>query len=77
MGLPSTDETGVDRIEVSIDGAPFERYKQPVTLSAYKDYRVKFRAIDVLDNPSPEFDVQLSGEWVPRGDVPEFMPILR
>jgi uncharacterized cupredoxin-like copper-binding protein len=53
--ITATDtESGVDRIEYSLDGAAFTRYTAPVVVSTVGSHMVHSRATDVAGNTSPE-----------------------
>jgi len=73
--LDASDETGLNSIQVSVDRKPFVTYQGPFALSAYKNYTVRFRTVDLLGNRSPEFEIGISGEWVPRSDLSSYAPI--
>ncbi|HEV2783072.1 MAG TPA: plastocyanin/azurin family copper-binding protein [Actinophytocola sp.] len=47
-------ESGVDRIEYSLDGAAFVRYTEPVLVNQVGTHMVHYRARDVAGNTSPE-----------------------
>jgi hypothetical protein len=50
----SDAQSGVDRIEYSLDGAAVVRYTAPVVVSAQGSHMVHYRATDVAGNTSPE-----------------------
>src|SRR2546430_13424898 len=53
--ITATDtESGVDRIEYSLDGGAFTRYTGPVVVNAVGSHMVHSRATDVAGNTSPE-----------------------
>lgn len=64
------DDTGVERVEYSLDGRDFASYEEPIVLSALQTYRMKVRAVDRVGNRSPELTFVIAGEWVPRGEQP-------
>ncbi len=64
------DDTGVERVEYSLDGAAFAPYEAPIVLSALQSYRLTVRAVDLVGNRSPDLTFLIAGEWVPRGDLP-------
>jgi plastocyanin len=47
-------QSGVDRVEYSLDGAAFARYTEPVTVNSVGAHMVHYRATDVAGNTSPE-----------------------
>nr|WP_203866649.1 family 16 glycoside hydrolase [Plantactinospora endophytica] len=52
--LSATDSgSGVGRIEYSLDGGAYGTYSGPVTVSAYGQHTVTYRATDVAGNTSP------------------------
>lgn len=50
----SDSQSGVDRIEYSLDGAAFVRYTSPVVVSSVGSHMVHYRATDVAGNTSVE-----------------------
>lgn len=53
--LTATDtESGVDKVEYSLDGAAFTRYSDPVRVTAVGAHTVRYRATDVAGNTSAE-----------------------
>lgn len=59
--VTATDnQSGVDRIEYSLDGAAFARYSAPVVVSALGAHTVRYRATDVAGNTSPEGTVSFT-----------------
>jgi hypothetical protein len=53
--LTATDsQSGVDRVEYSLDGAAFTRYSAPVAVSALGAHMLRYRATDHAGNTSPE-----------------------
>jgi hypothetical protein len=47
-------ESGVERIEYSLDGGAFVRYTAPVAVTAVGPHMVHYRATDVAGNTAPE-----------------------
>ena len=68
--LSARDNVKLDRIEYAVDRGPYKPYAEPITLSAYKSYKVRYRAVDFVGNVSPEFETRVTGEYVPRGELP-------
>jgi hypothetical protein len=59
--ITATDsESGVDRVEYSLDGAAFTRYTAPVVVSATGAHLVRYRAIDAAGNTSPDGTVSFT-----------------
>jgi hypothetical protein len=55
VALTATDtESGVDKVEYSLDGAAFTRYSTPVRVTTNGAHTVRYRATDVAGNTSPE-----------------------
>ncbi|MEO3818453.1 family 16 glycoside hydrolase [Plantactinospora sp. B24E8] len=51
--LSATDSgSGVGRVEYALDGGPYGTYSAPVTVSAYGEHTVTYRATDVAGNTS-------------------------
>jgi hypothetical protein len=58
--IKAMDNERVARIEVSIDGAAFVSYSEPVLLDADVDHVLSARAIDLVGNVSPVRTMQVS-----------------
>jgi hypothetical protein len=56
----SDSESGVDRIEYSLDGGAFSRYTYPVTVTSLGAHTVRYRATDRAGNTSAEQQVQFT-----------------
>jgi hypothetical protein len=65
--LTAQDETGVDRIEYSINQKAFQPYASPLELGNYEDYHLRFRAIDDVANESETRSLMFPAGHVPRG----------
>ncbi len=60
--LNATDETGLDRIEVSVGKSAFALYEGPMVLPAKKNHLLRFRAWDVLGNASPAMSFRVRAD---------------
>lgn len=71
--VTATDsQSGVDRIEYSLDGGPYLAYSAPVVVDRAGDHTVRYRAVDKAGNTSDVQTIDLTVvDSSPGGDCPE------
>ncbi|APY90631.1 DUF1080 domain-containing protein [Streptomyces alfalfae] len=74
--VTATDaDSGVDKVEYSLDGGPYLAYEAPVTVDRAGRHTVAYRASDKAGNTAPAKDVSFTvaqGGGVPAPNCPEF-----
>jgi uncharacterized cupredoxin-like copper-binding protein len=65
----SDTESGVDKVEYALDGAPYTAYSGPVTVNNVGSHTVKYRATDKAGNTSPEGSVSFNVVAPPANDT--------